>query len=153
MSEIVPLELAQDIIAGDPNLVILDLRSSTDSTAGLPGAIRVESDSVAQQHLSVAGGAAKVMVYDDAGSLQVTPPGWPPDLDYRYLVGGLQAWKTDVMTPAEPTGYGTAEREFIAWQNQIAAFFSGAAVRPSAVAAPPIVAGGPAKKKKKSMGC
>ena len=153
MREVTPLELAQEIIAGDPNLVILDLRPSSDSTAGIPGATRVASDSVVQQLLSSAGAAARVVVYDGAGSLRLTLQGWPRELDYRHLAGGLEGWKTEVVTPAEPTGYGTEEREFIAWQNQIAAFFSGAAVRPSAVAAPPVIAGGPKKKKKKSMGC
>jgi len=65
----------------------------------------------------------------------------------------LTAWRAEVLTPAEPTGYDNEEREFVARQNQIAAFFSGNAVRPTSVAAPPMVAGGAKETKKKSMGC
>ncbi|UCD25469.1 MAG: YeeE/YedE family protein [Gemmatimonadota bacterium] len=153
MGEVAPLDLAQEIIVGNPNLVILDLRSENDSAPGIPGSTRITSDFAAQQLLNSAGSAARVVVYDETGSLELAPATWPAGLAYYSLVGGLQGWKTDVVTPAEPSGYGTAEREFILWQNQIAGFFSGAAVRPSAVAAPPVVAGGAKKKKKKSMGC
>ena len=152
MTEVAPLELAQEIIAGNPNLMILDMRALGDTSAGIPGAIRVSTDSAALAAVSGAGPAAILVVYDAAGEARMTPSGWPP-LEYRYLANGLAGWRTEVMTPAEPTGNGTAELEYIAWQNQIAGYFSGAAVRPTAVAAPPAMAGGPKKKKKKSMGC
>jgi uncharacterized membrane protein YedE/YeeE/rhodanese-related sulfurtransferase len=153
MAEMAPLELAQDIIAGEPHLVILDLRQPSDTTVGIPGAVRVTSDTVAHQTLRSAGLVARVVVYDESGGLKATHPDWPRGFEYRFVSGGLAAWRSEVLTPAEPAGHSLAELESIARQNQIAAFFSGAAVRPTSVAAPPALAGGAKSKKKKSMGC
>jgi rhodanese-related sulfurtransferase len=153
MAEIEPLELARDIIEGEPHLVVLDLRQPDDSSAGIPGAVRIESDSAALQTLRAVGLVAKVVVYDESGDVRTTRPGWPQGYEYHFVTGGLAAWRSEVLTPAEPTGQSLAELEFVARQNQIAAFFSGAAVRPTSVAAPPALAGGAKPKKKKSMGC
>ena len=55
------------------------------------------------------------------------------------VAGGVEGWRAEVLTPVQATSSALAERELVARQNQIAAFFSGAAVRPSAVSAPPVV--------------
>jgi len=153
MEAIAPLQLAEEIIAGNPSLVILDLRQEDDTGMGIPGAFKITADSSAQIVLNSTGHWAKVVVYDRNGSVRNAPGNWPQDFEYRFLLGGLTAWRAEVLTPAETAGHGSQEREFIARQNQIAAFFSGTAVRSSQVTAPPIVAGGAKEKKKKSMGC
>ncbi|UCG86686.1 MAG: YeeE/YedE family protein [Gemmatimonadota bacterium] len=153
IAAIAPLQLADDIISGNPGLVILDLRQEDDTASGIPGAIRITTDRSAQTVLLSAGQWAKVVVYDEFGDARTALGTWPQHFEYRFLSGGLRAWRAEVMTPAEPAGHGSAEREFIARQNQIAAFFSGTAARPTPVAAPPVVAGGTQTKKKKSMGC
>ncbi len=153
MQAMAPLALAEHIIARDPGLVILDLRQQHDTGLGIPAAFRITSDSSAQAVLASAGRWAKVVVYDESGSVRTAPGNWPRSYQYWFLSGGLTAWRAEVLTPAEPTGYDNEEREFVARQNQIAAFFSGNAVRSTSVAAPPMVAGGAKEEKKKSMGC
>ena len=155
METIEPLALAEALIRQDPNLVLLDLRGSeTDEAATvIPGSILATADSTA---LSILGGLAPgtvVVSYDQTGSIHTAPGSWPRNLQYRSLQGGYEGWRSEVLTPAEPVGYGSVEREYTARQNQIAAFFSGAAVKPSSVTAPPVVQSTGPKKKKKAMGC
>jgi hypothetical protein len=92
-------------------------------------------------------------VYDRDGSIALVPASWPRTLNYTVVRGGFNGWGEEVLTPAEADGYGLAEREFILRQNQIAGFFSGAAVQSSVAAPPPAMSSGGGKKKKKSMGC
>jgi rhodanese-related sulfurtransferase len=153
MEEMSPLELAEEIIQGDPNLMILDVRTEVpDGEGRIPGSYAVTADSVALGMLSAAAPTTKVVVYDQNGSMRIVPDAWPRTLEYMVVRGGFTGWKNEVLTPAEPTSYALAEREFIERQNQIAGFFSGAAVQSSVQAPPPAMSSGP-KKKKKSMGC
>ena len=153
MEEVGPMELAEEIIGGNPNLLILDVRSEMpDGEGRIPGSYRVTADSAALGLLEAAAPSTMVVVYDQDGSMSVVPDVWPRTLGYRVVRGGFTGWNTEVLTPAEPTSYALAERAFIERQNQIAGFFSGAAVQSTVQAPPPAMSSG-AKKKKKSMGC
>lgn len=153
MEEVGALELAEEIIRGDPNLVILDVRSGLpDDAARIPGSYTMTADSAALGLLESAATTTTVVVYDQDGSMTLVPEMWPRTLEYRVVRGGFTGWQNDVLTPAEPTSYALVERAFIERQNQIAGFFSGAAVQSNVQAPPPAMSSGP-KKKKKSMGC
>ncbi len=152
--EIEPLELAEAIIAKDPWLLILDLRGRTESPgAVIPGAIPISADQTAVQYLQGAAPETVVVLCDETGTMAAVPSEWPQRLDYRIVAGGMEGWRAEVLTPVQASSSALAEREFVARQNQIAGFFSGAAVRPSVVSAPPVVSTLGPKKKKKSMGC
>jgi hypothetical protein len=155
MTQIGPLALAEAIIASDPDLLILDLRVPAEETAaGIPGAYSVAPDSTALAVLNSAGPHTTVVVYDEDGSFDHAPSSWPRDLNYRFLLGGFAGWDVDVLTPLELDGSDLQRREYVLKQNQIAAFFSGAAVQTSSPAAPPpAMSTGGAKKKKKAGGC
>ncbi len=153
MEEVTPLELAEAIISGDPNLLILDVRSEIPEGEGrIPGSYAVTADSAALGLLGATAPSTKVVVYDQDGALSLVPDIWPRTLEYRIVRGGFTGWHSEVLTPAEPTSYALIERAYIERQNQIAGFFSGAAVQSSVAAPPPAMSSGP-KKKKKSMGC
>ena len=94
-----------------------------------------------------------VVIYDESGSVTQAPATWPRTMDYRFLDGGLSGWKSEVLTAAEATGGTLEERELVLKQNQISAFFSGAAVQASSVAAPPPAMSSGAPPKKKAGGC
>jgi rhodanese-related sulfurtransferase len=154
MAEVTPLQLAEAIIAGDPDVMILDVRGGLEDDEGMiPGSYAVETDSTALAVLGVAAPSTKVVVYDRDGTISIVPATWPRNLEYMVVRGGFEGWSGEVLTPAEASGYGSAEREFILRQNQIAGFFSGAAVQSSVAAPPPAMSAGGGKKKKKSMGC
>lgn len=150
-----PLSLAEAIIARDPNLVILDLRreDADEGMSGIPGSVLADPDSSVIPLLEGLAPGTVVVTYDADGSNHTRSGSWPENLRYLSLKGGFEGWQAEVLTPAEVMGYGSVEREFVARQNQIAGFFSGAAVKPSAVTAPPVVQSTGPKKKKKAMGC
>lgn len=154
MASLAPLSLAQAIIERDPSIMILDLRTDPASERGIPGAIPASDEEEAIAALSAAPPNTTVVVYDASGFFTVAPPSWPRTVDYRALAGGLEGWVTQVLTPLEANGTSLEERNQVLRQNQISAFFSGAAVQATSVAAPPpaMQAGG-APKKKKSGGC
>jgi len=147
-----PLALAGRIIAHDPLLVILDARSHREG-AGLPGAYAVD-DSAAALLLAGLPPSVHVVVFDERGDRHTGAGDWPRTLNYRYLRGGLAAWKADVLAPAAPESVDLAARARAARQNQVAAYFSGAGV---AAPAPPAAAGGAGGGggggKKKAGGC
>jgi uncharacterized membrane protein YedE/YeeE len=150
-----PLTLAEAIIARHPDLVIVDVRAATGGEVpAIPGALRAAFDSSAIRALSHAGPHSTVVVYDEQGAMTHAPKAWPSGLAYHYLRGGFEAWESEVLTAVEMEGYDLERRAFVQRQNQIAAYFSGAAVETSVAAAPPppIPTGG-AKKKKKAGGC
>jgi len=155
MQALEPLQLAEAIIRGDPHLLILDLRPTAEPEARVPGAIRVAPDSTALATLASAGEGAVVVVYDENGLLDQAPSSWPRTLEYRYVRDGLVGWRADVLTPLEIDSYDSERLSFIRRQNQISAFFSGAAVQTSTVEAPPpaMPAAGAGAKKKRAGGC
>ena len=154
MGSIEPLQLADLVIAGDPDLLILDVRADNPTgQAGIPAAV-VATTAEIPPSLALADENAIVVVIDDNGSLNEVPAAWPRAPDYRFLRGGYAAWRAEALTPLEAMGVSLEERNFCARQNQIAAFFSGAAVKPSAISAPlALPTGGPKKPKKKGSGC
>lgn len=137
MAAIAPPDLADLIIARDPTLVLLDLR--TDSAgATVPGAQRA-SDSSAAAVLGAAPATAHVVVIDAVGLMRETAPGWPAAPRYSYLEGGVAGWRAGVLAPSAD-----------ARQRQVAAYFSGSGVRaapPPAPVAGAVRAGGGAKRK------
>lgn len=149
-SPIAPLTLAEQLIARAPDLLVLDLRTAKpDGDVGIPGATLVDSAGGVGLLARTNAGVRVVLVTADSTPV-IVPASWPTDRTYLVLAGGYAAWTTDVLTPADPADASVAEQARVARQRQLAAFFSGAAVRPSSAAAPPPVlpAGGGAKKKR-----
>ena len=156
MSAMEPLALAEAIIARHPDLLIVDLRAATGTEAPtIPGALRAAFDSSAIQALSHAGPHTTIVVFDEDGAMTSAPVTWPHRSGYHYLRGGFAAWETEVMSPLGMEGYDSDHRHFVQRQNQIAAYFSGAAVESSVAAAPPppMPTGNASKKKMKAGGC
>lgn len=152
MASIDPLAVARRIIARDPNLLILDVRGGKPEKT-LPGAAVAAADTSAVALLAAAVPArTTVVVYDESGALREVPRGWPRDLKYEYITDGFRGWQQAVLAPASPTSSDAATLEQVREQNQIAAYFSGAAAPAAPVAAPAPSAGG-AVKKKKAGGC
>ena len=148
-------DVARRIIAHEPGLLVLDVRPADAAAApGLPGAQPAALDSSAVPLLSGLAAGQLVVVYDAAGKLPALPAGWPVQPRYAVLDGGIAAWRSEVLTPATPRDPSLAERQRVAEQNQVAAYFSGATVAaPAAAAPPPAAAGGGGAKKKKAGGC
>jgi rhodanese-related sulfurtransferase/uncharacterized membrane protein YedE/YeeE len=149
-----PLALAASLIEREPGFLILDLREHPEVEKGIPGALSAPGGEGAPELLSAAPAQTTVVVYDDSGNLAHAPGEWPRSLVYRVLEGGLDGWRSDVLSPWEVVSTSLDERERAVWQNQISAYFSGAAVQNSSLAAPPpaMPAGGGGKKPK-SGGC
>jgi rhodanese-related sulfurtransferase/uncharacterized membrane protein YedE/YeeE len=154
MTGMAPLSLAEDIIERRPGLLILDLRADPSSEKGVPGAVPANDPASTVNLLLGTPGGTTIVVYDETGSIREAPAGWPANRDYQFVEGGLEGWKADVLTPAELWGNTLAEREEVQRQNQISAFFSGAAVQSAAAAAPPpAMSSGATGKKPKAGGC
>jgi hypothetical protein len=147
-------DVARRLIAREPGLLMLDTRPAANTAnAGLPGAQRAALDSSTVPLVTNLATGQLVVLYDSDGKLATLPAGWPVGPRYAVLAGGLAAWREQVLAPAAPRDASLAERERVAEQNQLAAYFSGATVAaPSASAPPPAAAGGGAKKKK-AGGC
>jgi uncharacterized membrane protein YedE/YeeE len=149
-----PLSLAEDLIAGDPNLMVLDLRPAAMIEDGMvPGALPAAEPDAALPYLQTLAPDTRVVVYDEVGIRPEIPVEWPRTLRYYFLEDGFVGWRTSVLTPVEQESYDLEHRRYVARQNQIAAFFSGAAVQSSEVSAPPPVISSGAAKKKKNRGC
>ena len=157
MDSIEPLELAELIISGDPDLKILDFRTvaGEDWAESIPGACGCGTDiDMATETANSVPPGTKIVIYDDVGIWNEIPGTWPETVEYRYVRGGYAAWASDVRTAAEPTGQTLAERERIERQNQISAYFTGAAVQTTSTSAPPpVMPMGGGAKKKKAGGC
>ena len=154
MRPMAPLTLAESIIEREPGLLILDMRSDQESTKGIPGAVGGSEPALVLPLLAGSPAGTVVVVYDEAGTMEEASGEWPATLAYHFLEGGLAGWTEEVLTPASVWGNSLAERERVQRQNQISAFFSGAAVQGSSVAAPPpMMPAGGAGKKPKAGGC
>ncbi len=149
-----PLELAEAMIRGDADLMVLDVRAETDrETGGIPGARPAKLDPTTEGLLGFAAPGSTVLLLGD-GNAPALPDSWRGDLDYRYLRGGFIAWQGEVLTPREMNGGSLAEREATRRQNQIAAYFSGTEAKvESSAPPPPAPTGGGRKKKKAAGGC
>ena len=147
-----PLTLAERIIAGDPELMIVDARPEADDR--VPGSYPVALDSTARAVLAGASGETEVVVVDADGALDAVPASWPDRPSYRVLRGGWSAWEDEVLTPATPASGEAGELARVRWQNGIAAFFSGAETRaPQVTAPPPAIPTGGGGAKPKRGGC
>lgn len=153
MASLAPLSLAQALIEREPGILVLDLRSDPEGEKGIPGAVPSAEEGRALEILAGTPPRTTVVVYDGDGTFTEAPATWPRALDYRFLEGGLARWQADVLTPAQLWGNTLAEREWVLKQNQISAFFSGAAVQASAVAAPPPALSAGGTPPKKAGGC
>ncbi len=150
-----PLSLAEAIIAGDPNLLVLDLRSE-ESEGTIPGAQRVRleaGDESLHGALGFAAPGSTVLLVDGEGAAPVLPEELPTELSYRYLRGGYAAWEREILTPKQPRNFSAEELARTQRQNQIAAYFSGNEAQPSVNAPPPPMPTGGRKKKPAEGGC
>jgi uncharacterized membrane protein YedE/YeeE/rhodanese-related sulfurtransferase len=152
MASVAPLSLAQSLIEREPGILILDLRADPEAEKGIPGAVPTDGEA-AVDLLRSTPTRTTVVVYDESGEMTEAPTSWPRTLEYQFLAGGLSGWKLEVLTPVEPSGTTLLEREQALRQNQISAFFSGAAVQSTSVAAPPPAMSAGAPPKKKAGGC
>jgi hypothetical protein len=145
---LMPTALAERIMAGDPELMVLDLREAAE--ARIPGSYTVALDSTPLGPLSAAGPATDVVLVDADGSMAGVPSGWPAEVRFHLLRGGWVGWEKDVLAPAQPADASTREVERVRRHNAIAAFFSGAAVQAASAAPPPAIptSGGGAKPKR-----
>jgi len=154
MAAMAPLSLAESIIEREPGILILDMRADPQAEKGIPGAVGGGDPAEILSLLSGTPSGTVVVAYDESGWFVQAPEDWPRRLEYHFLEGGLAGWNEGVLTPAELRGNALTELERVQRQNQIAAFFSGAAVQNSAVAAPPpAMPSGGAGKKPKAGGC
>ena len=147
-----PLQLAEAMIRGDADLMMLDLRSEeAREEGGIPGARPATLEPGTENLLGFAAPGSTVLLVGD-GNTPALPDSWRADLDYRYLRGGFAAWRGEVLTPREMNGGSLAEREATRRQNQIAAYFSGTEAKVETSAPPPPAPTGGGKKKKKASG-
>jgi len=154
VQSLAPLSLAESLIEREPGLLIIDLRADPEAERGIPGAVSGADAAVTASLLQGIPEGTVVVVYDGGGAFTEVPAEWPRALEYRIVEGGLAGWIEDVIIPAELWGNTLAERERVQRQNQISAFFSGAAVQSSSLAAPPpMMPTGGAGKKPKAGGC
>jgi rhodanese-related sulfurtransferase len=153
MASMTPLSLAESLIQRDPDILVLDLRADPDAEKGIPGSVHSATVEAAGELLARTPAKTTVVVVDEAGSVKQVPASWPRTMDYRVLEGGIGGWEAQVLTPMEMNGSSLEEQEKVLVQNQISAFFSGAAVQANSVVAPPPAMATGAKKKKKSGGC
>ncbi len=154
LASMAPLSLAESLIERQAGILILDLRADPEAERGIPGAVAGTDPVAVEALLSGMPEGTTVVVFDESGTITHAPPDWPGSLEYRFLEGGLFGWQEEVLTPLELWGSSLAERERVQRQNQISAFFSGAAVQNSSVAAPPaMMPAGGGGKKPKAGGC
>jgi uncharacterized membrane protein YedE/YeeE len=145
-----PADIAERIVAGDANLVIIDVRPA--SASPFPSGFAAALDSTALPALASAADHMDILLVDDDGGLATVPAAWPWRARYLVLRGGWSAWQQDVLTPASTgSAFTLDDLSRVRRQNALAAFFSGAAVAAPAAAAPPpmpaATGGGPRPKR------
>jgi hypothetical protein len=150
---IAPLDLAERMIAGDPTLMIVDVRTDDTIEERIPGAYPAPDAEVLLGLLQNAPAGMQVVVYGAGHHTHYASAGWPPRLTYAYVEGGFEQWSAEVLVPAAPRSASLEDRERAARQNQIAAWFTGSVQAPSAAAPPPAMPAGGGAAKKKAGGC
>jgi uncharacterized membrane protein YedE/YeeE len=145
-----PADIAERIVAGDANLVIIDVRTTPESP--FPSGFAAALDSTALTALASAADHMDILLVDDDGGLATVPAAWPWRARYLVLRGGWSAWQQDVLTPASTgSAFTLDDLSRVRRQSALAAFFSGAAVAAPAAAAPPpmpaATGGGPRPKR------
>jgi hypothetical protein len=151
---IAALDLAERIIAGDPTLLIIDVRSDdAGDRTRIPGAYPAPDAETLIGLLQSAPAGMQVILHGASHETEYASAGWPSRLKYAYIEGGFERWSADVLRPAAPAGASLEDRERVARQNQIAAWFTGAVQAPSAAAPPSAMPAGGGAPKKKAGGC
>ena len=153
MASLSPLELAEEIIDRTPGLMILDLRSGDDVEGRIPRSYPASDPQAALNLLAAAPRGSTVVLVGEDGTVPAIPDDWPRTVKYATLEDGFPGWARDVLTPVE-VGVTQDARAWASWQNQISAFFSGAAVQVSdAPPPPPALSGGRSGNKPRGGGC
>jgi uncharacterized membrane protein YedE/YeeE len=157
METIEPAAVAERLIAGDANLLVIDVRPAPESpfptalSAAVDGA---EIDGAALAALGSAAAYMDVLLIDQDGTLARVPSNWPWRARYLVLRGGWDSWHAQVLTPSTATASTVEEAARVQRQNAVAAFFSGTAVAPPAAAPPaPMPAAGSGGARPKRAGC
>ena len=150
LAAIEPLEVAERIIAADPDLLVLDLRAARDDA--FPRAFVAALDSTAIPLLAGAGPTADVVLLDDAGTLAAVPVAWPVRT-YRVLRGGWAAWQGEIMEVGSACPTPGDDGAEISRRAALAAFFSGTAAVAPAGPPPVLPAAGAGGAKPKRGGC
>jgi hypothetical protein len=150
---IAPLALAEDLVRRSPTLLVLDVRAMRPlAGVAIPGAVLTDTGAAAEL-IRGTSPQVRIVYLDETGAMNKVPATWPGDRSYEMVAGGYAAWEAEVLTPAVPADQSLAERQRMARQHQVAAFFSGAAVQSSSVSAPPPMPAGGGAKKKRVGGC
>ena len=153
MATLAPLALAEEIIDGTPGLLILDLRPESDGQGRIPGSYPAADPEAAASLLATAARGTTVVLVVEGGTVPEIPADWPRTVDYATLENGFMGWSAQVLTPVEP-GTTQEARAWASRQNQISAFFTGAAVQQSAAPPPPpAMSGGRSGNKPRGGGC
>jgi uncharacterized membrane protein YedE/YeeE len=172
METIEPAAVAERLIAGDANLLVIDVRAAPESrfptalSAVIDGAVidgaevdsaaidGAEIDGAALAALESAAAYVDVLLIDQDGTLARVPSDWPWRARYLVLRGGWDGWHAQVLTPSIATASTVEEAARVQRQNAVAAFFSGTAVAPPAAAPPaPMPAAGSGGARPKRAGC
>ncbi len=155
MNSISAFEVAERLIAGDPELLILDARDSTEREAGLiPQAYSVVINEDAPTVLATAGAATTVVVVFSEGADSIdVPSSWPAGPIYSAMRGGWEGWRSEVLEPQIAGSYDAEARALAARKAQVGAYFSGSVIDASSVAAPPPVMSSGGATRRKAGGC
>jgi len=152
VAAIEPSRLADALIAGEPNLMLIDMRN--DAGGSIPGAVRPAPGMAAATLVESAAPGAEVVLFDADGTLTQLPGEWPRGPRYRVLRGGYRGWEQEVLTPKPLAGAPPGELAELQRQHGIASFFSGTKIEPQKGTPPPPAAlPGGASKPKKAGGC
>ena len=154
-SPIAPLELAEALVAGVPDWLLLDLRSPGDpARPTLPAALPAADVAAVQAVLDALPPGAIVVVCAADTTAPALPATWPHALTYRSVRGGFAAWQREVLTARPLTDAGPQDNDMVLRQNALAAYFSGAKLETGFQAPPPTaVPAATARPKKKTGGC
>jgi uncharacterized membrane protein YedE/YeeE len=164
------MELADLILTGHPNLLLIDLRTETgieDTGQGnqsdqilpttIPGALggTMADPGSLKNQVENAGQGVMVVLFNETGGYPATlSPELPPDAEYRYLQGGFAAWRHQILTPVVEAPTSLEQRQEFRRRNAITSFFTGSEAKAEVAAPPPPVpTGGGNKKKKADGGC
>jgi uncharacterized membrane protein YedE/YeeE len=152
-----PAAVAERLIAGDANLLVIDVRAAPESAFPTAFSAAIDSAALDGAVLAVvesAGAYMDVLLVDQDGTLARVPSNWPWRARYLVLRGGWNGWHAQVLTPSTATAATVEEVARLQRQNAVAAFFSGTAVAPPAAAPPaPMPAAGSRGGRPKRAGC
>lgn len=156
-------DLADSIIRGDDDVLLIDLRDSKSyATYFIPGAINMEMNS---EDFGELPHNENIVIYSDDG--ETTAKAWfilkaRGYRSVRSIDGGLKSWMDNVLYPAKPIDTDRAAQEAFAKKVVVAEYFGGEAqgddgsktIRKAPTPPPSAVPSAPKKKKRKAReGC